>query len=262
MVAGVAARLGPPSAAMLIHQAAMVNRVQRFVDGKEVNLYRMAAFRATFEDSWRFPFSQEEELLAKVELQRAGTSRRLSANLWLARGRLFSIIYDKSPRMAFAAKDLIHLESEIVSVTVCWSRSPKTSRIVSSPSPSGQPLQWLDTLIGEYPQVERRTPRPEAEWSLSLECLRAFLPPDYVSLLSFSDGLLIGRCKLFRPEEVREVVTPSANYLVFGEVEELGVLASKSTIVDSEIYLLPYETDEITALGPSLGKALSRLAGN
>jgi hypothetical protein len=102
----------------LRRQFEVVNKVQRIASGKEVNLYCMRAGRPAFDDRIRF-VGIEEALLATVYFQDDLRGKeRLKLELWIANGRLFSLIYGKPPREYFGGVRLRDVRPRITNIEI------------------------------------------------------------------------------------------------------------------------------------------------
>jgi hypothetical protein len=106
----------------LQRQIEVVNKVQRICDGKEVNLYRMRYGKVAFDDSLRFPNAPAELLLARVDLRLPNGKATLTAKVWMAEGRLFSMEFNMPPRQFFARINLRDARPEIVDVEILCDR--------------------------------------------------------------------------------------------------------------------------------------------
>ena len=114
----VSACLDGESAATLRNQIKVINKIQRITDGKEVNLYTMHHGKALFDDRLRFPNQSDEALLATVRIIEKRTRANLKVDLWLAKGRLFSLVFNKPPKLFFAPESLKNVQPEIGNVKI------------------------------------------------------------------------------------------------------------------------------------------------
>ncbi|WP_266157914.1 hypothetical protein [Dyella silvatica] len=91
IIEAVGAGLRRDSQYRLQRQAEAINYIQRLADGREVNLYRMRRGRAVFDDDLRFPAAADEALLATAALSEPAGRVSFGVEVWLAKGRLFSL---------------------------------------------------------------------------------------------------------------------------------------------------------------------------
>ena len=89
----VRSRLDPQHAINWDRQVQAINKVQRLPEGCEVNFYRVAKGRPTFDDVLAFPNKATELHLADVKVSWGNVSSELVAHVWCVRGFLFSIEY-------------------------------------------------------------------------------------------------------------------------------------------------------------------------
>lgn len=89
----VRSRLDPQLVPTWDRQVQAINKVQRLPEGCEVNFYRMAKGRPTFDDAMAFQNKTTELHLADVKVSWGKASSELVAHVWCVRGFLFSIEY-------------------------------------------------------------------------------------------------------------------------------------------------------------------------
>ena len=77
-------------------QVQAINKVQRLPEGVEVNFYRIANGRPSFDDELAFPNKMTELAVAKVRLELPNMQGKLTAKVWCVKGFVFSIEYDGS----------------------------------------------------------------------------------------------------------------------------------------------------------------------
>jgi len=99
-------------------QIEVVNRVQRIAGGKEVDLYCMRAGKVAFDDRLRFPGIDEARLATVILHEGTPGRHKLKLELWLANGRLFSLIYDRPPQEFFGASRLRDVRPSIADVRI------------------------------------------------------------------------------------------------------------------------------------------------
>lgn len=84
----VRSRLDQQHAPNWDRQVQAINKVQRLPEGCEVNFYRMAKGRPTFDDALAFPNKTTELHLADVKVSWGNVSSELVAHVWCVRGFL------------------------------------------------------------------------------------------------------------------------------------------------------------------------------
>lgn len=102
----VVAQMDDVAGLRLKRQIDVMNKVQRIGDGREVNLYCMKNGKPAFDDSLRFPNAPAESMLASVVVRLPDNESKLTAKVWLAEGRLFSIEFTTPPKKFFRGIDL------------------------------------------------------------------------------------------------------------------------------------------------------------
>lgn len=259
IIDAVKSRLDDEAASRLQGQIAVINKIQRLSDGKEVNLYQMRGGKALFDDNRRFPDAADEALLASVNLTGPDERANLKAEVWLAKGRLFSLVFNKPPKQFFAGMNLAAAQPHISDVKIWFDpmhpHAPSADKLADVSALRG----WLREWHAKGLATNLHAPLPPAECSAHLARIDAQLPIDYLELLAQSDGARLARCVIFGAAEARKVVWPEANYYVIAEIEGMGALAVKEGDRNAEIYLLRYEENDVRPVGTSLQKALSDL---
>jgi hypothetical protein len=252
----VRARLAPDSATRFQRQIDVVNKIQRLADGKEVNLYQVRWGKATFDDALRFPDAADEAVLAQVVLASERGSTKLRSDVVLAKGRVFSLLFNAPPKQFFQGVGLNTVRPSIVDVKILLDPMRPRRRVadqnVSELALTGWLLEW--TRDGRASDL--REPLPESARSEHLGRIDAGLPADYLELVAQSDGAKLGSCTVYGLAAIRKVVTATENYYLLTEVEGSGALVVREGDDKGELHLLSYESDEVRSLGYSLKEAV------
>jgi hypothetical protein len=238
----------------LRRQVEVVNKVQRLVSGKEVNLYKMVRGKPAFDDDLRFTGLPEEALLATLWLEspQKGTGR-LKLELWLAQGRLFSLISDKPPQAFFAGIPLGSVQAVTVDMKI-WLEFPAQPRDEpdsSEVSLEGWPQAWRDKGLLK----EVRPLSPSALMEKSLSRVDAALPADYRELIAQTDGGKVADWVIHRVEDIRKIAFTDCSYYVLAERSN-AALAVREGNTTPRLFLLGFEDDIVRAAGESFQAAL------
>lgn len=255
VIEAIKSRLDSGGATRLQRQIDSVNKVQRLTDGKEVNLYRVAHGKPTFDDSLRFPDRGEEALLATVHLAHPDSSATLKAEAWLANGRLFSLVFDKPPKRFFPGRALDAVRPEVADVTV-WvdpmRGRPKADEVPVEPATlSG----WPRKIFASGQLTAPRAPVRGPQRASLIAQIDAQLPPDYLEFTEHMDGAQVGECKIHGLTSVRKVALAHDNFYILAE-DDGGALAVRDGSRDGELYKLSYEGDDVQPVNQSFRTAL------
>lgn len=254
----VKSHLPAESSRRLQLQLAVINKIQRLSDGKEVNLYQMRHGKPAFDDSLRFPAGTDEELLASVNL--TGPNRlQLKAEVWLAKGRIFSLVFNKPPKQFFAVKNLRTVQSEITDVKIWFDPMRPRSVGLNMPIDPSRLTGWLREWFAKGQISGLHTPLPQSDRAELLARIDAQLPSDYIEVIDQTEGARLDSCAICGVAGIREIVLPEAIYYVIAEIEGLGVLAVKAADRDAELYLLNYENSDVRPMGSSIQNAVTEL---
>ncbi len=255
----VKSRLEDGGASQLQRQVEAINKIQRLAKGKEVNLYQMRHGKATFDDSLRFPDAADEALLASISLTGPDQRSKLKAEVWLAKGRLFSLVFNKSPKQFFAGANLRSVQPEIADVKI-WFDPMRPHSVGADNSVDASALTgWLREWDAKGRVAGLHAPLSEAERSVYLARIDAQLPPDYIELVAQTEGAKLAACVVYGVAGIRRIVWPEANYYIVAEIEGLGALAVKDGDRNAELYLLHYEDNGAQLVGTSFQKAVADL---
>lgn len=253
----VKSRMDNDGAARLQRQVEVINKIQRLTNGKEVNLYRMRHGKPSFDDTLRFANAADEALLASVNLTGADKRAKLKADIWLAKGRLFSLVFSKPPKLFFAGMDLKSVQPDITDVKIWF--DPTQPKPIDTVVDASALTGWLRDWNAKGIISSLHAPLSESKRSEYLDRVDAQLPPDYLELVSQTEGVHLAGCIVHGISAIRQIALPDASYYTLAELEGLGALAVKDGMSDAELYFLHYEDNDVRPLGKSLQNALVAL---
>lgn len=255
----VKSRLNAESGKRLQRQIEVVNKIQRLSGGKEVNLYQMRHGKPVFDDSLRFPDAADEALLASVNLIDSNKRAKLKAEIWLAKGRLFSLVFNKPPKQFFAGTSLKAIQPEIADVKI-WLDPMRPPSVTTGKQVDVSALTgWLHEWHAKVWVSGLHAPLPESERTACLERIDARLPSDYLDFIAQTEGAILVTCVVNGVAGIRQMVWPAANYYILADIEGLGALAVKECDCDAGLYLLHYEDNDARSVGASFPKAVADL---
>lgn len=252
----VKSRMDNDSASRLQRQVEVINKIQRLADGKEVNLYRMLRGKPIFDDTLRFANAGDEALLASVILTGADKRAKLKADIWLAKGRLFSLVFSKPPKLFFAGMNLKSVQPDIIDVRLWFDPTQRTIIDRDSVVDASALTGWLRDWNSKGIISSLHAPLSESQRSEYLDRVDAQLPADYLELVSQTEGVHLAGCIVHGVSKIRQIALPDANYYVLAELEGLGALVVKDGMSDAELYCLHYEDNDVRPVGKSLQNAV------
>jgi hypothetical protein len=261
VIEAVKSRLGSDTATQLQRQVDSINKVQRHTNGKEVNLYCIVRGKPAFDESLRFPGIADEAILATVRMTHRNRSAVLKIELWLANGRLFSLLFDKPPKQFFAGYSLEDVNPAISEVTIGTDPSLGTEILASGETSAvpGTLKGWPQALLISGQLQALRPPVPASQREALIAQIDARLPLDYLELVDQTDGALVGTCKVHGLTSIRKVVLPDVNYYILAELDNASALAIKDGSRSGELYRLHYESDDVQPLSQSFRSAMTEL---
>lgn len=256
IINAVKARLTTDAAARLQQQVNAINKVQRLAKGKEVNLYSMRRGRAVFDDALRFPADADEALLATVSLRHPEREAVLKSELWLAKGRLFSLLFSRPPGEFFGHFDARAIRPTVADVSVHLDplKPPLPTQPVDPSTLRGWVKAWFESgLIGNL-----SVPLPEEQRTEKLASLDTVLPVDYIELVSQTEGATVGSSIVVHGlTSIRKVVSSEDNDYVLAEDNASSTLLTvREGNNDTELSFLHPDHPPLKA-GNSFAKAVT-----
>jgi hypothetical protein len=250
----VIARLSEESGTRLRKQVQSINKIQRLSAGKEVNLYKIRHGKPAFDNALRFTSTEEESLLATVNLVDPGGGKaRLKVELWMVGGWLFSLLFNKPPKEFFVGSHIHTVQPTIADVKI-WFDPMLLDNVVQQET-STSLRGWLAAWEKDGKVSELQVPLIADKRKAVLERIDAALPADYLELLSQTDGLTVGAYVIHGAGKVRKIVTEGFNYYVLAETSYCGLVVQEGS-ADGEVGLLNYEDDSLRPIARPMGKSL------
>jgi hypothetical protein len=196
VLTAVAAELSMPAREIFNEQIEIVNLIQRHAADKEVNFYVMRGGKPVRDEKMLFPLRQEEVQLAKIEMVGG------RAEVWLVKGRVFSIQFSKPPKI------ILEKGAKIEKVSIL--HDPMMS------APSG------------------------ADSDAKLTTIHSKLPDEYTHLVGDGKKIRINDWAIHGVQDIRKIVQQDGNYYLLAEKEGMGVVGVKEDETTGQLYYLDY----------------------
>lgn len=193
---------------ILIGQLEKVNKIQRHLEGREVNLYCMKGGKAFLDESLRFPNRKPELLLAIAKIKYSCAIKQLSVEVWLANGRFFSLVFSRSPNDL--GKDF-----EV------------------------NGLRFLADPLKQFVEEEVTT----ENLARVLGEINATLPEEYINMLGGDQKRSLNGWKINDISEIRKISLTEKNYYLLAEKEDYGAIAVAEANSTGTLFYLGYEDD-------------------
>ncbi|POZ52861.1 hypothetical protein [Methylovulum psychrotolerans] len=256
----VKAHLESEAGIRLQKQVDGINKIQRLAGGKEVNLYHIQRGKPTFDNSLRFPSACDEALLANMNLIHPEKhNTKLKVEVWLVKGQLFSLLFNKPPKQFFIGLDLKLLEPEMADVKIWFDpmlpQIPSISRLAND----AMSTEWLQEWVKISRVTELCKALSSTERESVLRKINAQLPFDYLTLMAQTEGMKLSTCTIYGVSKIRKVVCPDENYYLLAEIEGLGALVVKEGSEDAKLYLFNYENNDISLVEGTFKNAVAIL---
>jgi hypothetical protein len=171
--------------------------------------------KTAFDDTLRFPANADEALLATVTLRHPEKRSTLRAELWLANGRLFSLLFSSPPKDFGGRADAIATKPVVAEVSIHLDpMKPVRPDRVTDSSLHGWVKEWFeDGLIRDL-----YAPLPEPERIRKLVGLNTVLTSHYLEFVSQTEGATYASSVTVHGlAGVRKVVGPDENAYVLAE---------------------------------------------
>ncbi len=226
------------------------NKVQRFRESKEVNLYSQKYFKIKFDESIKFPIRLEEVKFALVSIT-TNIQLKLKVEIWIVNGRIFSLNFNKSPKV------LKENPYEITDIKILV--DPMNECIVNEIEARYTQIEfWLNKnsislSIGKvYESIKNSDKRN------SFNNNEINYPSDYLEMLDYCDGFISDEFEIYGLHNIREINTEKNKYFIIAECGKEFILVLCAKPNNGHIYLIDQSDDseEIKDLGESFAVAL------
>lgn len=240
------------------NQIEAVNKIVRLSNGKEVNLYRMKFGKAEFDESLRFPNSAPESLLATATITNPVSKALLKIEIWLANGRLFSIVFNKAPLMFFEGRSLDSVRVENTDMDVNINLLAIANNYPKDYSDRVEVIHWLESWFNLQSFSEVFDPLPVELRDQIIISLDAVLPTDYLTCIEHSDGFRIGDCHVLGLNAIRKVSLEADNFYVLAEVDSYKAIGVMEGDRNGKLYLFDFNRDVIEQLSSNFKDTVYR----
>ncbi len=235
---------------VLDYQLSKMNLVQRLSNEKEVNLYSMAGPKKPIKLDLLFADQGEERLLATLTIESASDRKfKITATVWLVRGQIFSLIFDKPP--------LKLMDDKYIVSSCCLHIDPmRPNSLEHMAIPGTTPI--IDRLNEIYPVSEITPPLSEKilKNGRSLDSLK--LPLEFRELLCEASSCRIGHWRILGAE-AREVQIDETELLIIAENSGSANLCVIQNCDEPILTTYNYSTQESHQLGQSFIDAIRKL---
>lgn len=259
IVLQIAYHLEPEASTKLQLQLSQANHYSRDPHGKSVSMYFTDWFwkPQDFDAASLFNETRPPFRIAAVNISRPNSKASLRAEAWIVGGHLFEITYNKSPFVFFGKKRLDKIDFKIDKVTILSDPSKNPFDGARKQTISETCQQQVDALLGVAGSSEFVSPFEAGFIFQAITDYIKFLPPDYVKLLSLTNGCKVGNLSVYGVETINSIVMEDTAILAFAEVEGNGVFAVEQNRRNKNILFYDYIDHESESLGPHLATAFS-----
>jgi hypothetical protein len=221
--------------------------IQRHAIDKEVNLYPQVPQQSG--DSARLPSPFPEWPIGVVYCSAPAYPSLVRATLWIASGRVFSIVFGQSP-VAHSVR--------VVRAHVLFDPTMGMQQLRS-----GVPeMQYHEPASDDpIPGLDSRAVQPRLVPDLRERFLipaKLCTPTDYCEVLTRTNGCQVGKWRI-NGLPLREVAMEGSNLFVLAESHGAELLCALDGDLDKNTYLWNIEEDKGTVVGPSFVSALKTL---
>jgi len=221
VLAAISVRLSLPARNIFNKQIEIVNAVQRQAQGKLVDLYATR---------WGKPADQEQFLFPLRRHLQLGSVEMIGgrAEIWLVRGWVFSIHFNKPP------KSILEHGVKIEKVTIL--HDPMVAESVDGISEAKRREEVLMTIHSK-------------------------LPDEYLTLVGEGKGITVNDWTVFGIQDIRKIVQEDGNYDLLAEREGMGVIGVREDEMSGQLYYLDYTDDRGEKISVGLKQFMERFDG-
>ena len=239
---------------LMERQLASINKVQRFTDGREVNLYHMVRGKPVFQESLTFANKDPEIRLATVRIRTKESARAVRAEVWMAHGRIFSITFDSSPK-SWAGDSV-----ETISVRLWMDPMQVAGKVGGAPATPADVARleaWLGGLSDDRVIVDAIAPPANAWVTQQLVMQDYSFPPQVVELFATTGGFRVGTCVVHGLSTIRTIVLEPGELIVLAEKQSADVLGMFRDR-DQRIVRLGPDTEASESIGDDFRSSLRK----
>jgi len=205
-----------------------------------------------------FPLRAEEAIVAAIRFRPTGEPRAaLRGNIILAKGRLSSIEFDRPPKMLFARSRALS-DIEVTNVQVVFDPMIANGGATEPLLDTSKLVGWLRDWLHRWRVENLRKALPTKRREQILRQLDTTLPPDYLELISQTEGLKVETYVIYGLSQIRPIVRPDANFYLLAEADESGAIGVKQDEKMGELYYLDREDERPQSVGRSFRAALEQ----
>ncbi len=227
VLSAVSARLSPMAKEIFTRQIGLVNSIQRFSKGKDVNLRIKKRGKQFLAEELRFPL-RPETLLATVGMGASNAKVKFKAEVWLVNGRVFSIEFNKPPR------DILKVGANITEV-----------KILHDPM-----IPASDEAVSDAARRENL-----------LRTIQSKLPEEYLELVGEGKGLTINDWVVNGIQNIRKIVLRDGDYYLLAEKIDMGAVGVRAGEASGQVYYLDYGDDRGEKISVSLREFFEKFDG-
>jgi hypothetical protein len=248
---GVSRSLADPWSLTMERQVSEIRRVVRSESGREVSLYAATEEHDPSINRPRFPDHREEFRIATVRLSQDSSESELVADVWVANGRVFSIVFDQ-PNDVWPAQEATVRDIEIVSSAEIL-RNPSENR--ADEQSLRKIRSWLGPSLAGYEVVDAISAPPTEVLRSQITWARVVLPLDALKIFQVCESFRCGGIRIDSPTLCRTIVVPGGEYLVIAEGQADRLLGVRRGNTRAVIFVLEHDVPPVDA-GESLHIAL------
>lgn len=249
VVASLEPVVSPSTWAAVREHIAAVSFVQRHTRGKEVNLYY--SDRLMCKCIAPSPFDAWPIAITRYHVQNEPTTIR--ASVWIAGGRLFSILFSHSPS-PYRTGELSVLSTDILFDPLAFPLRGSLDLVLNGNDLSHAPRYIREMAASFGPDAQSRPLVAEVRERFLLPA-RDCLPNDFMNILGYTNGFGINgwHCAGL---PIQEVAMEEANLFVLASASEPVVLCAVDGDKTRRVYFYDLERDKGRRLGDSFLAAL------
>lgn len=210
-------------------------------------------------DRLLFPLNDDETIhpLGAVTMRRRGANSgpSLRTEVYFVAGRIFELIFDKSPKAVFGTNKPEDADIEVVDATIVVDPTDPgavSHELLDSPD---QLTGWVRDWVEKWGATRLRKPVNDALRQRLISFYDVVLPQDYLELVSQLEGITIKTCSINGLSELDGFVTPSESYYALAMADPTGLFALVRGAPPG-IYYIDFEGNEPIPVGDSLVSAV------
>lgn len=239
---------------LFYEQISKINYIQRHAKNKEVNMYCISKGKPSRDQSIIFPLDNDETNLAEIQFYVPQLKAAYRSNIFLVKGSIFSIEFNKSPLK------INNHKLEIQKISIFHDPMIKKTNEIKIERKINEIDIWLSEWVKDFKDISLFQPLDTKIIEEKLSQINAMLPDDYLRIISQTEGLMTSDFSINGLCEITKIIFNECNYYFLATIGSRGILGVIEGSENCELYYLDFEQDgSVVKLSNSITVAIEKM---